>query len=124
MDYRNNINLTDQNTIIYGHDSDHNLMFGSLNQILNKNWYTKNKTITIEKENQKIKAEIISIYTILNTNDYLQVVFSDQEFKQFLTKITKRSIYNFHTSVNKKDKIITLSTCYKDSKEDWYYMAK
>ncbi len=36
MDYKNNCDLTDQNTIIYGHNMKDGSMFGSLKQLLNK----------------------------------------------------------------------------------------
>ena len=124
MDYRNSTDFTDQNTIIYGHDSYSTTMFGTLKNILNKNWYTKNKNITLETDSKKITAEIISIYTVDNTNDYIQVVFSSKEFEQFLDKIVSRSIYNFQNKPTSNDKIITLSTCYKDSNKRLVLHAK
>ena len=80
MDYRNNKNLTDQNTIIYGHDTYDTMLFGTLDKVLNKSWYTnkENQIITLENESKNIKAEIFSIYTIDVTTDYLQVVFSNK----------------------------------------------
>ena len=126
MDYRNNKNLTDQNTIIYGHDTYSNLLFGTLDKVLDSSWY-KNKdnlTITLENETTKIKANIFSIYVIDTTTDYLQVVFSTKDFKSFIDKIKSRSIYNFNTEVTSNDKIITLSTCYKSGNKRLVIHAK
>jgi sortase B len=52
------------------------------------------------------------------TNDYLQIDFTnDDEYLLFLTNLKNRSLYNFNTTINAKDKILTLSTCYnKDEK--------
>lgn len=126
IDYRNHTKTFDQNTIIYGHDSDKAVMFGPLKKVLKENWYTntKNQVISYETKDKKFEAEIFSIYTIDNTDDYLQVVFSDKEFEEFLNKITKRSIHNFNKDVSVKDKIITLSTCYKDSSKRLVVHAK
>lgn len=124
MDYRNNPNLTDQNTIIYGHDTYENSLFGTLKNTLKPSWYQKNKTITLESSKGKITAEIISIYTISTTDDYLQIVFSNKEFETFLEKITSRSIYNFNNKPKVTDKIITLSTCYKDDRHRLVLHAK
>lgn len=124
MDYRNKGDFSDQNTIIYGHDSYSTTMFGTLKNILKKSWYTKNKTITLESSNKKITAEIISIYTINNTNDYIGVVFSEKEFEIFIDKIVKRSIYNFNNKPTTNEKIVTLSTCYNDSKQRLVLHAK
>ena len=40
MDYRNNVDELDKNTIIYGHNLLSGLMFGSLKVTLNQSWYT------------------------------------------------------------------------------------
>ena len=126
MDYRNHTETFDQNTIIYGHDSDYSIMFGDLKKVLQKSWYTnaKNQVITYETKAKKWEAEIFSIYVIDNTTDYLQVVFSNEEFDAFLKMITDRSIYNFNKNVSIQDKIITLSTCYKDSSKRLVVHAK
>lgn len=126
MDYRNHVETFDQNTIIYGHDSNYSIMFGDLKKVLQKNWYTSktNQIITYETAQKKYEAQIFSIYVINNTTDYLQVVFSDKEFESFIKKITDRSIYDFNTNVSVQDKIITLSTCYKDSSKRLVVHAK
>ncbi len=126
MDYRNHADSFDQNTIIYGHDSNESIMFGDLKKVLKKSWYTnvKNQIITYETPQKKYEAQIFSIYVIDNTTDYLQVVFSDKEFEAFIKKLTDRSIYDFNTQVFVQDKIITLSTCYKDSSKRLVVHAK
>ena len=126
MDYRNHTETFDQNTIIYGHDSNYSIMFGDLKKVLQKSWYTnkQNQIITYETPQKKYEAQIFSIYVIDNTTDYLQVVFSDKEFEAFIKKLTDRSIYNFNTKVSVQDKIITLSTCYKDSSKRLVVHAK
>ena len=39
MDYRNNTNLLNKNTIIYGHGLIDNTMFGSLRNTFDEKWY-------------------------------------------------------------------------------------
>jgi sortase B len=36
---------------------------------------------------------------------------TDKEFKDYLTEMKNRSIYNFNVKVDEKDSILTLSTC-------------
>lgn len=127
MDYRNDPKELDKNTIIYGHSGNYYVMFGSLYKVLNKNWYTNknNQIITFNTENQNIKWQIFSIYTIPVTNDYMVTKFTnDESYTNFLNKIKGRSKYNFNVSVTKDDKILTLSTCYKDSKNRLVVHAK
>lgn len=115
MDYRNTAPNLSQNTIIYGHDSG-GVMYGNLYKVLYKNWYTNknNQKITFNTETESSTWQIISIYKIDTTSDYLQTTFQNNEFSNFINMITKRSIYNFNVTVNNNDKILTLSTCHGD----------
>lgn len=119
MDYRNNIDILDKNTIIYGHRNSKGLMFGTLKNVLDKSWYTNknNQIITFNTLNQDIKWQIFSIYTLENTNDYLITNFSsDKAYTNFINKIKGRSIYDFGVEVGVDDNILTLSTCYNNAK--------
>lgn len=118
LDYRNNLNKLDQNTIIYAHGRVGNKMFGSLRTILESDWYLnkKNYYIKLSTSNINILFEVFSLYKIKNTNDYLQINFSNkQDYLEFLNKIKKRSFYSFKITPNQNDNIITLSTCYNQN---------
>ena len=114
MDYRNNIDELDENTIIYGHNLANQTMFGTLRYALNHGWYTKskNQVITFNTLKSNMKWQIFSVYTIPVTNDYLDVTFATTEqYQNFIDMITARSIYDFQQTVTTNDKILTLSTC-------------
>lgn len=113
VDYRNNMDLLDQNTIIYGHNTKGNTMFATLKTVLNESWYTNpnNLNITFNTISGSHQAQIFSIYVIDNTNDYLYINFSDEDFVNFVNMIKNRSIYNFNVDLTLNDKILTLSTC-------------
>ena len=117
LDYRNN-NTNNKNTIIYAHGRNDKTMFGSLRTVLTKNWLsnTNNYVIKISTETENSLWQIFSTYHIPTTSDYLQTNFdSDNEYQEFLNIIKDRSSYNFNTSVNNNDNILTLSTCYSNS---------
>lgn len=117
LDYRNNINELDQNNIIYAHGRLNKTMFGTLRTILNSNWMknTNNHIIKLSTEKENTLWQVVSVYKIANTNDYIYTSFSNEDFKEFSDKILKRSAYDFKTSINENDKILTLSTCWDDS---------
>lgn len=118
LDYRNNINNSDDNTIIYGHGRTNKTMFGSLKNILSNNWYqnTSNYIINISSISNNTMWQVFSIYKIENTSDYLYTNFNNKdEYLTFLNMLLNRSIYDFKTSINNEDKILTLSTCYDDN---------
>ena len=120
LDYRNNINILDKNTIIYAHGRVGNKMFGTLRTILESNWYLdeNNYYIKLSLEKENMLFQVFSLYKIKNNTDYLQIKFqNDIEFINFINKLKERSFYSFNTNLNQNDKIITLSTCYnKDYK--------
>ena len=117
-DYRNDFNEINKNTIVYGHSMvNGGLMFTTLDKVLNETWYSNENNLNIEFsiKNNKYMWKIFSIYVIDTTNDYLYINFdTNSDFLNFVDKIKDRSIYNFNQDINENDKILTLSTCYKD----------
>ena len=120
MDYRNNSQEFDKNTIIYGHGRSNTSMFGTLKNILKSSWFkdSNNYVIKLATEQENSLWEVFSVYKIPTTSDYLQIKFSsDEEFQNFANKLIERSAYNFNAPVNSTDKIITLSTCWNDEEK-------
>jgi len=120
VDYRNNLDSFDQNTIIYAHGRKDTTMFGSLKNVIKNSWLENkdNHIIKLATEENSTLWQIFSVYIIDTTNDYLITNFSNEkDYNNFLNKITKRSIYNFNTNINNEDKILTLSTCYNQTQK-------
>ena len=117
MDYRNDPNMNDNNTIFYGHNLLNKTAFGSIADIFSVNWQkNSNKSIMIITENKKYYYTIFSAYYVAPEVYYLQNVFYDTEtYQEFLNTISSRNILNIDNSVNVNDKIITLSTCTDDN---------
>lgn len=115
MDYRNNSTNFDKNTIIYGHSRLDKSIFGSLRNITTNNWYkdTDNYIIKFSTPTENTLWQIFSVYTIKAENYYITTNFSsDEEYNTWLKTMYDRSVFDFHTSVNKDDKVLTLSSCY------------
>ena len=118
MDYRNNNNLDNKNTILYAHSRLDKTMFGSLSKVLKSEWHANkdNHIIRISTDNENTLWQIFSVYKIKEESYYITTDFgSDDEYVKFLNTIKKRSIYNFNTKLSGNDKILTLSTCYDDN---------
>lgn len=114
MDYRNNPDELNENTIIYGHNLANQTMLGTLRYALNSYWYKKsaNQIITFNTPNENMKFQIFSIYTIPTTNDYLDITFPTTDaYQTYIDLVKGRSIYDFNIEVTTDDKILTLSTC-------------
>lgn len=117
LDYRNN-NTNNKNTIIYAHGRTDKTMFGSLKNILSSGWLnnSNNYVVKISTERENTLWQVFSVYHIPTTSDYIQTEFTNNdEFFEFANMLKDRSAYNFNTTVNKTDNILTLSTCYNNS---------
>ena len=118
MDYRNNLNELDKNTLIYGHARLNNTMFGSLRNALKDSWIndTNNHVVKLSTQKYNTLWQVFSVYRIPTTSDYIQTSFKDDnEFMSLIEKVKGRSAHNFNTSVGATDHILTLSTCYSST---------
>lgn len=118
MDYRNNSNFINKNTIIYAHSRLDKSMFGSLSKTLKQSWFTNkdNHIIKISTPTENSLWQIFSIYIIPEETYYLTTEFTnDTSYLEFLNTLKTRSKYNFNTELNENDQILTLSTCYSDT---------
>lgn len=114
LDYRNNSDFSDKNNIIYAHARRDNSMFGSLRNVLKKEWYSNkdNHIIKLSTANENTMWQIFSVYKIPVETYYITTQFTtSSQYKAFLETITKRSVHQFNTTVDSSDKILTFSTC-------------
>ncbi|MBP3596091.1 MAG: class B sortase [Clostridia bacterium] len=113
IDYRNKLDGTDKNIIIYGHNRRDGSMFGTQKNTLTPEWYNNKENLEIsfitEKEN--LKYQVFSVYEIPAEEYYIQTEFTNQNFGKFIQTLKQRSIKDFGIEVYETDQIITLSTC-------------
>ena len=112
--------MQDKNNIIYTHGRKNGSMFGSLRNLLKKEWQNnkKNYVINIITEKETTLWQIFSVYYLPTTNDYIKVNFnSNDEFDSFIKLIKERSMFDFKNDVNINDKVLTLSTCYSEKEK-------
>ncbi len=117
MDYRNNKDFSDFNTIIYGHGRLNKTVFGSLKTLLNKSWQNNkdNYILAISSPSVNYIYQIFSIYTIPTETYYIQTSFKDDNRRNlWISEMNKRNTSIISSPANINDKIITLSTCLND----------
>ena len=117
-DYKNKLDGTDRNIVVYGHNMRDNSMFGSLKDVTTEEWYNneENKYITFVTENEYQTYQVFSVYQIKTEDYYIKTEFKSNEFPEFIDTITKRSKKDFGINVSKEDTILTLSTCANNNK--------
>lgn len=118
-DYRNKIDGTDKNIIVYGHNRRNGSMFATLKNILNKSWYEneENRKIIFVTEQGQFEYQVFTVYQIEEENYDTTVSFStDKQFITYIENAKKRSVYDFNVDVKSNDSILTLSTCANDNR--------
>lgn len=108
MDYRNDSNLEDDNTIIYGHNMKNNTMFGSLQEYKSQDYYDNHKVMYYFTSEKNYIIELFTGYTISVESDIYDLsVIDSSKLEEWISK----SDFESNTKVTEEDKIITLSTC-------------
>ena len=117
-DYKNKLDGTDKNIVIYGHNMRDDSMFGSLKNVLEEEWYNneENYVINFVTEKEEQKYQVFSIYEIKNEDYYIDTEFKNNEFEKFIDTLKNRSIKDFNVQVSETDRILTLSTCANNNK--------
>ena len=127
MDYHNRLDGTDKNIVIYGHNTRDGSMFGTLRNVIKKEWYenTDNHYIELKFPNETVDYQVFSTYSIKVEDYYINTIFKDNsEFNTFVNTLKKRSVYNYGVDVSGNDSILTLSTCTGDGKSRMALHAK
>jgi sortase B len=111
LDFRNDPNFEDQNTIIYGHDTRNDMMFGSLKRHLDQDYTDAHRYVHIIREHDVRVYEIFAVFETSATSDvYTKHFASEEDFAEYLLKMVAQSVIapnNLPTT----ESIITLSTC-------------
>ena len=127
MDYHNKLDGNDKNIVIYGHNTLDGTMFGTLKNVIKKNWYEneENHIIKLALEDRILTYQVFSTYSIKVEDYYINTKFKDnKEFDNFIKTIKKRSVYDYGVSVFGEDSILTLSTCTGNGKSRMVLHAK
>lgn len=122
MDYQNNPDLTDQNTVLYGHMMYYgDEMFGVLKHFFDQKYADESeKLFTLTNERGVYTYRIFSIRQPLATDPYRYPNLEEQKFLGNLQQDLAQSETNFHFdgTLSPHDRVVTLSTCTTNQDED------
>ncbi|MFJ6263472.1 class B sortase [Lysinibacillus xylanilyticus] len=115
MDYRNDVQDINRNTILYGHAMKNNTMFGNLKNYLNQQYVDEHPIIYLDTLYESYDVEVFAAYETTIDFYYIETEFkSNDAFLKFLDEIQAHSAIEMNVEIGPEDKILTLSTC-KDS---------
>ncbi len=110
LDYRNEDDFSDQNTVIYGHARYDGSMFAQVLYYKKQSQYEKAPFITIVLEGKVYYYQIFSANIVEATEDYRKANYGS-DFTNFIRRMRNSSMIKSSAKVDKNSKIITLSTC-------------
>lgn len=112
MDYRNNGDLSDFNTIIYGHRMNNRSMFGTLSQYKSRSYWQAHPYVYLTDDSGTHRYEIFAAGEVSVDSDVYRLgLRSDSSRQSFLDSCLALSALNTGVTPHTYDKVLTLSTC-------------
>ncbi len=112
LDYQNNKDFSDTNTMIFGHSMKNGSMFAPLQSFLNKDFFDANRFIYVSTPGGDYRYEIFAVYqTTPAAVPYVPGMLAAKEFDQLLSAIKAIALYDRYSDLDETDKILTLATC-------------
>lgn len=113
MDSLNKPDMSNYNTIIYGHNMRNGTMFGSLKKLLSdESIITENPYFYVFREDKAYMYEIVSVYITGQASDTYNLIGDEEEQKEYIDHIKSSSTWYWDKELVSSDKIVTLSTCH------------
>lgn len=123
MDYRNASDLSDLNTIIYGHNMKNETMFGTLKHYQSQQYYEEHPDIYLSTPQEDYKIELVAGYqTDTSAEIFHNLPETTEEVALLFDEVTKRSTFQTNASFQKGDRLITLATCSTGDRTDRYVL--
>ena len=111
MDFRNNPDLSDFNTIIYGHHMKNGSMFASLHRYVSQDFYDEHKYLWFLTPDHIYRLDAIAGY-VGNAEAEIYTIFTDMdELNRYLTFALSNSNFEAEKIPEYINGIIALSTC-------------
>lgn len=112
MDYGSSPDLTDFNTLIYGHNMRTGSMFASLRNYSQQDYFNAHPYVYLLVDNGAFRFEVFSAYQAeLDASAYGQSFRQRETREKFLQDAAEKSAIETEITPGIRDRILTLSTC-------------
>ncbi|MBE6619273.1 MAG: class B sortase [Ruminococcaceae bacterium] len=111
-DYRNQDDLSDQNTVIYGHNMASGSMFANLAKFKGSGFFSRTPYIYVQTENGIYVYRVFSVYETSKYDPYIRTSFtSKNDFIEWAKSRQSKSLRKVSYKFDGDEQVITLSTC-------------
>lgn len=113
LDCHNKTDMTDDNTIIYGHNMANGTMFGQLKKFKEPDYWEKNQFFYIySRDGYRYKYQIYNVVQVSPESDIYTYEFgSNEKMDEYIDEWIEKGLYETGLRPTASDKIVSLSTC-------------
>ena len=113
VDYENQRDFSDPNTILYGHNMRNRSMFGNLRNFLDSDFATTNHSFWLCTKDYSYLYEIYSI-AVVRVEGSAFTLFSkfDEKYAEYVSERVQGSAITIGITPDEEARTLTLSTCY------------
>lgn len=117
LDYQNQPDFSDKNSVIYGHNMKSGSMFNNLTKFKDKAFFDAHRNIKLflpgkDGIPQEVNLLVFSAYVASPNQNFNRIGFSsDQDFLEYVQVLMGRSDVQIDEQFDADDRIVTLSTC-------------
>lgn len=130
IDYENEPDFSDNNTIIYGHNMRDGSMFSSLREYAEQSYFDEHPQMYLMTPEGSYLVELFSAFITSPseagsaTSPWALSWKDDGAYTTWLTAMQERSLIKSDVSVTSSDRVITLSTCTNSGQDRFIVMGK
>ena len=117
MDYRNDPELSDRNSIIYGHSMKDHSMFATLRDYRGQAFYEAHPRLYYLTPTCDFRLDPIACATVSAYSDSYAIFETDEELQSYLERTIRWSDIDCDAAPETVTRIMTLSTCSLSSRE-------
>lgn len=112
LDYRNKSDLSDRNSVLYGHHMQNGTMLHQITKYKEQSFYDEHPVCLVMTPNGNYKLEFFAGYVIdMNSQAWKMEFASDEEYTQWLDDAISRSTFTSTVQPTAQDRVVTFSTC-------------
>ncbi len=125
LERKNNTDMSDFNTLIYGHNMKNNKFFAPLHSYKEQEHRDACPYVYIRLEGRLLQYEVFAAYKANVVSDTYRLYFPDDSVKdKALSHYLSESRWHSGVEVTNEDKILTLSTCTKAGDDDLRWVVQ
>lgn len=122
VDFRNASDMSDRNTLIYGHNMKNGSMFHSLSGYRKQDYYEQHPVIWLLTPEKTFRINLISGFVTRADSDSYTFFETDEDLLSYLEQAIGKSTFSADTDISQISRIVTLSTCTHEGVDKRYIL--